>query len=309
MVQTLPRLTIQHPDGKITHEWGHNKNSECQPRRKHSKHSKASSQKPEPSSIVTVPPLPDRWIARRGYGTHYVCLVNLEGRIDANGGLQDVPLKELESLQDRLNGLGKRRRILHSYSIRGAHDALLSYLTTPVSDLYRNRKKAHDRLRKAYAIPIADATPDLFIKAVKDLDEVLFGGLLYCRLLVTWEDTTNYRGQTAYPRDHVPNFIDRIARSSYRYAHVKLAKFTFALSKKPDLWGALIHEMLHAFIFVATDGGVEDPPGGYSPIGGREWDIYHGPLFARSCVALAERLDFTGLEGKHVQARMDWMRV
>jgi len=69
--------------------------------------------------------------------------------------------------------------------------------------------------------------------------------------------------------------------------HIRLNKTMFRREAKEEIWGTVLHEMLHAYLNLTTGWvSLREP--------------HHGELFERSCGALVRRLGLRDLEVGHV---------
>jgi hypothetical protein len=77
------------------------------------------------------------------------------------------------------------------------------------------------------------------------------------------------------------------SRSGISMVHIRLNKTMFRLEAKEEIWGTILHEMLHAYLGLTTGWISLRVP-------------HHGELFERSCGAMVGRLGLRGLEVGHV---------
>lgn len=68
---------------------------------------------------------------------------------------------------------------------------------------------------------------------------------------------------------------------------IRLNKTMFKRESKEEIWGTVLHEMLHAYLDLTC---------GWRALGVPQ----HGLLFERACGALVARLGLVGLEIRHV---------
>ena len=99
--------------------------------------------------------------------------------------------KELRILQARNidNQHPDSRSLPRPLDWREAHQRLNAFLH---SSWPQKRRQTRQRLWEAYNLPLFERTPDLYIKAFNDLDEVLFGGVLKNRVRIAWEHIPAY---------------------------------------------------------------------------------------------------------------------
>ncbi|KAK5112816.1 hypothetical protein LTR85_011150 [Meristemomyces frigidus] len=201
-----------------------------------------------------------KWIARLESGTFY----------------PDITREELSIIQDRRylpSGRYDYPRPDQLLSKNEAYGRLRAFLSGPENDSERH---AHNNLERAWSVPANSVTPDLYIKIFNDLDELLFDGQLCNRVLVTWEDLHgDLLGNTSSRSNGNCCPADRI--------HIQLDRNMFYEESKAKVWGTLVHEMLHAYMFVMTDDASAHP---------RE--------FGNACRALGRALGLQGLRGDDV---------
>lgn len=77
------------------------------------------------------------------------------------------------------------------------------------------------------------------------------------------------------------------SRSGISMVLIRLNKTLFKREAKEEIWGTVVHEMLHAYLDLTSDwAGLKVP--------------HHGALFKRSCCAMVGRLGLEGFEAGHV---------
>ncbi|KAL2349791.1 hypothetical protein BJ546DRAFT_1015605 [Cryomyces antarcticus] len=116
--------------------------------------------------------------------------------------------------------------------------------------------------------------PDVFIKAFNDLDLLIYRGQLHGRVYLEWTragEMHGVRGQTVLPHHRHERIVIQLDPRSLQ-EDWKLA------------WAILIHEMLHAYLFV-TCGSDYEP----CPVTG---DRYHGPMFRRTLETIRSEFGF-----------------
>ena len=112
-----------------------------------------------------------------------------------------------------------------------------------------------------------------------DLDTVLFANLLSPCTLVEWARMTRQVRGITLPYD--------FSRSGISMVHIRLNKTMFRLEAKEEIWGTVLHEMLHGYLDLTTGWASLRVP-------------HHGGLFERSCEAMVRRLGLKGFEVRHV---------
>jgi predicted SprT family Zn-dependent metalloprotease len=78
-----------------------------------------------------------------------------------------------------------------------------------------------------------------------------------------------------------------LSQSGISMVHIRLNKTMFRLETKEEIWGTILHEMLHAYLDLTTGWVSLRVP-------------HHGVDFERSCEAMVGRLGLRGLEVRHV---------
>ncbi|KAM0722698.1 hypothetical protein Q7P37_002139 [Cladosporium fusiforme] len=176
-------------------------------------------------------------------------------------------------------GIPKKEQ-LSRVSAAKAHENLIAALEQPLN---AEQTSAMQRLRSAFAIPRVQLTPDLFTLAMADLDLVLFNNALHDYIKIEWADMTvtpsrMLRG-ISLPYD--------VSWSGITKVRIRLNKAMLHLDPKQEIWGTVIHEMLHAYLDLKCGwGGLTVP--------------HHGLSFEISCEALVGRLGFEGFAANHV---------
>ena len=164
------------------------------------------------------------------------------------------------------------------------------------------QREARKRLCNAYHIPWQEQTPDLFIKIFNDLDLVLFHGLLRDRVLLRWDNVdlslfpkvvaeggvvAGYTSEPLWLTQHIERTLIVLNISVFKHYN------------REATWGTLIHEMLHAYLYISTACPANEQKCAKTR---HASDPSHGPLFERSCNALAWRLGFEGMVGNDLLA-------
>jgi hypothetical protein len=160
------------------------------------------------------------------------------------------------------------------------HQDLLKTLDQPLN---QHQQAALFRLQMAF-LPTRDhLSPETFAPVIADLDTVLFKGRLKDNIIIEWAEMTVTR-RSMLRGISLPYDINRSGISKVR---IRLNEAMFRLDPKEEIWGTVVHELLHAYLDLESNWrGLTKP--------------HHGTLFERSCRALAGRLAIEGFEAKHV---------
>jgi len=171
-------------------------------------------------------------------------------------------------------------------SLSEAHDRLLRRLHKPWAV---KKLAAWGRFRKVYYKPL-DSRPRAMVKAFNDMDTVLFRGVLRRRVNIQWEVRleSGCVGQAWYPR--MENGLPT------KQVHIRLSLIGLFGRRSEHLWDTLMHEMLHAYLYISTGGETDE----YYTCGKH---LDYGPLFFSDAQALTERLHLKGLEVEDIGGR------
>ena len=131
------------------------------------------------------------------------------------------------------------------------------------------------RLQTLFALPKHRTTFSTFSSIITDLDTVLFSNLLSPHTIFEWVLMSRQIRGITLPYD--------FSRSGISMVHIRLNKTMFRLEAKEEIWGTVLHEMLHAYLDLTTGWGELRVP-------------HHGELFEQSCGAMVRRLGLVGLE-------------
>jgi hypothetical protein len=189
------------------------------------------------------------------------------------------PVK-LQSKSRAHNATAINKPSLRRVSAKQAHRNLIASLSQPANG---KQTATLFRLRTAFPMTEEHLRPEFFAPVFADLDTVLFGGCLRNRMLVDWANMPSIspRMVRGVSSPH------RISISGIAKVRIRLNKAVFESDTKEDIWGTIVHEMLHAYLAVTSN-----------------WSVltmrHHGPQFEESCKALVERLAFEGFEVHHV---------
>lgn len=163
---------------------------------------------------------------------------------------------------------------LKRFPVQQVRQNLISQLAQPPRP---KQEAAHLRLRAAFLAPAEHLSPSFLDAVIADLDTLLFNDALGDRVYIDWADMTVTRRRMlrgiSLPYD--------ICRSGISKVRVRLNKRMFGIDSKEEIWGTVVHELLHAYLdLVSNWAGL--------------MKAHHGILFEGSCRAMVQRL---GLEG------------
>jgi hypothetical protein len=161
-------------------------------------------------------------------------------------------------------------------AVHQTHQNLISALSLSPTSAQR---AALTRLQTLFALPKSRLALETFSPIITDLDTVLFSNLLSPYLIVEWALMTRQIRGITLPYD--------FSRSGILMVHIRLNKTMFRLEAKEEIWGTVLHEMLHAYLDLTTGWVSLRVP-------------HHGVDFERSCEAMVGRLGLRGLEVRHV---------
>lgn len=139
---------------------------------------------------------------------------------------------------------------------------------------------ASSTLRVLFAEPATELT---ILSAVPLLDTLLFDSQLFSRLTVKFSDLPLNKHKIlrgiCLPRS--------IGAAGVTSAKISLNRAVLELESREEIWGTLVHEMLHAWLDLTAD-----------------WrgllGSHHGKAFEQSCELLVKKLGFCDLEARHV---------
>ena len=170
----------------------------------------------------------------------------------------------------------KKKPQLPRVPVPQSHLNLLAALSLPPST---TQTAALTRLRTLFALPKSHTTFSTFSQIITDLDTVLFSNFVSPYTIVEWARMTRRVRGITLPYD--------LSRSGISMVHIRLNKTMFRLEAKEEIWGTVLHEMLHAYLDLTTGWVSLRVP-------------HHGVDFERSCEAMVGRLGLRGLEVRHV---------
>jgi hypothetical protein len=180
--------------------------------------------------------------------------------------MQNVSSKVLANLQDKhYIPTGRHRIPVWPPNHHKAFDKLMASLnpSQPFDDF---QLSAYKRLKQAYNLPTQNTTPDLYIKIFDDLDTVIFRNKLYRRVYLRWSDLSShdrkhYDSQHDGDSEHSDlehsghehfEWVRGLTTHSYIQPRVKieLDQRTFGFFSHREIFGVLVHEMLHAYFAI-----------------------------------------------------------
>jgi len=167
-----------------------------------------------------------------------------------------------------------RRRV----SAQQAHTDLVANLGQAMNG---KQTAALFRLRMAFSTTKQHLSPEFFAPVIKDLDNVLFNGCLSDQTLVDWVDMSA-TSRRILRGVSLPCGISRTSN-----VKIRLNTAMLEASTKEEIWGTVVHEMMHAYLALMS--------------GWREMLMKHrGSPFEECCKAAVGRLALGGLEVHHV---------
>ncbi|KAK4998316.1 hypothetical protein LTR66_002433 [Elasticomyces elasticus] len=193
------------------------------------------------------------------------------------GTPHDVPQLELDILQQRdiPKDWEHVRPLPRAKSLGEAHRVLRRRLGTP-----KEFRTTWNRLNDAFSAPNPPLV-DLPFKVFNDLDHYLFRGTLDRQVRLTWERLQGQFGRTRHPEPH----------SKDQRLNIYLTKTRDRATRwtRHRLWEVLIHEMLHAYLYIVAidDGEIHERTCRMS---------YHGRMFEDSMQLLVESLEFDDMD-------------
>ncbi|GAB7331166.1 hypothetical protein MBLNU13_g02641t1 [Cladosporium sp. NU13] len=124
-------------------------------------------------------------------------------------------------------------------------------------------------------------SPEFFTPVMRDLDTVVFNGYLADRIAVDWKEMPSTSRRTLLGLA-LQYGISRISK-----VKIRLDTAMLETSNKGDIWGTLVHEMIHAYLALESS-----------------WRgilmKHRGSPFEECCRAAVQRLVLKGLEDQHV---------
>lgn len=213
---------------------------------------------------------------------------------DTNLTAQNITVEELDILQSRF--LSKQdpawRELPTAASLTRAHAQLSEHLhcpRTPAQDAARRR------LLSFYKDFDSDTDRKALLKVLNDLDLVLFHGTLRNRVYIEWYGDFKFSSTVAWC-DHAHTGYNHSNRTSI-HLDTNRAWFNVTLPTKHHVLGTLIHEMMHAYLFIVT-GAMDIPEVQETCV--CKARVVHGLMWQESVRLLASKLDLSGLEPCHI---------
>ncbi len=173
---------------------------------------------------------------RRGHHRRHGAASSSDCRVYENRGTPyAVTQKEIDVIQDR----NKRYYPPHAISGKRAVQQLVN-AHAPGVHLDRDQASALDRLQALGNL--RRWGPDIAIKAFNDLDKIFFMGKLRGHVYVYWEEGIHEDG--AGCTYDAGDFAPRITICLNSHVHMSVY-YTLR-----DMWSTLLHEMIHAYLFL-----------------------------------------------------------
>jgi len=126
-------------------------------------------------------------------------------------------------------------------------------------------------------------SPEFFATLISDLDKALFNSSLHDKVLVDW-------AELPYTSSHVLHEVTSpygISIHGISRVRIRYNKAILETDTKEEIWGTIVHEMLHAYLLLTS-----------------KWSVmtmrHHGPRFEESSRALVRRLGLDGFEVRHI---------
>lgn len=166
-----------------------------------------------------------------------------------------------------------------------AHEDFVLNLASPATAL-ENAALARIRTKHA-ATSNKQLNPEFLSEAVADLDTVLFHGCLKDYMLINWVEMTGGT-PSCMSRKPDPSPYETSASGN---SQLRVRLPSYRSEPKEQTWGAVLHEMMHAYLDLKSEWhGLKQP---------------HGPMFWESCRAIVTCLALDGLEVHHVELGAD----
>jgi len=145
--------------------------------------------------------------------------------------------------------------------------------------------QAWTRLQCEVAVEQPNIHRDQLINSFADLDTVLFNDTLAGRVKVIWKDMIILEDRMIGAQCHPA----AISRHGVTKCKIWLNHIILNMDDGADVWGTLIHEMLHAYLDLHTG------------LFGM-FRSHHGDAFRQSCAKIAERLNLPGVGWENMSA-------
>lgn len=161
-------------------------------------------------------------------------------------------------------------------SLPQAYAQLAEMLNMPMTDA---QALAWTRLQLAMSVPQPHINRDQLIDSFADLDTVLFNGTLTGRVKVMWKRLLNFSGLMLRGQCHPAAITWRGVTKCEIWLKLDLLD----MEDGADVWGTLIHEILHAYLDLHTRLS-------------STFRSHHGDVFRQTCTYIEDQLGFPGLE-------------
>ncbi|KAK5123085.1 hypothetical protein LTR85_003281 [Meristemomyces frigidus] len=205
-------------------------------------------------------------------------------------GAEYKPVNEIALLQDA--HLGEQhpawRPMPAPTGLSAAHRELLKTLNRPLTPA---QVQPRYRIWRAFSTCGPTTSQHTLLEAFNDIDVLLFGGILRHRVHVQWTPQLGHETWlgTCSPPHSAGNDSPRIM--------IELVQdhtwYESRTNRRAYEWGTLIHEMLHAYLWVTT-GGADDK------VCTCKARVVHGPRWTAAIRALARKLDIGEIHAKHL---------
>jgi len=208
------------------------------------------------------------------------CIEKREARHERNYNQEKAPrpVEPKSKVRERSAAAVKTSSPRRRVSAQQAHQNLMANLSQLING---KQTAALFRLRMAFLVPKHDLNPDFLTPVIRDLDTVLFSGYLGDRIFVEWKDKPSTSRRTLLGLA-LPHGISRISK-----VKIRLNTVIFESCTKEEIWGTVVHGMVHAYLAVAS--------------GWRGLLMKHrGSRFEECCAAAVGRLALDGLVVRHV---------
>lgn len=130
-------------------------------------------------------------------------------------------------------------------SLPQAHAQLAQFLSTPMT---ADQVSAWSRLESVIAVAQTNTYQNQLLDSFGDLDEVLFDGTLAGRVKVMLRDMVVPADRIIRGQCHPA----AVGRHGVTKCEIRLNNRIMDMDDKMDVWGTLIHEMLHAYLDLHT---------------------------------------------------------
>ena len=176
-------------------------------------------------------------------------------------------------------------------SVEQAHRILHVKLNTSLDE---EQGKAKQRLLHAYKKSDWRSDRMLLLRHFDGLDVLLFNGTLRDRVCVQW-----VKHGVLSPKTVASTCIASGNMKIRIRLDQKLAWFSLG-QRRDFVWGTLVHEMLHAYLFLRT-GTTASTPQNHYEVCHCACRVSHGPLWRATVLTLAARLQLPGLVASSIE--------